>query len=55
MKCTSKKNFQYVPNGGVAVLDENGKMIAYKKNPVIDVDGSMPNDYDWVRKDYRKS
>jgi hypothetical protein len=39
----------YLPNGGVAVLDENDKMIAY--NPtMLDQDGKFA----WVKPDARK-
>jgi hypothetical protein len=38
-----------VPNGGVAVLDTDGRMVAYNK--VGEPDG---NNWDWVRKDCQK-
>ncbi len=40
-----------LPNGGSAVLDDDGKLIAYSR--VGSVTGNH-NDWDWVRKDFQK-
>jgi len=37
-----------VPNGAIAFLDENGKMLAYRRNGIFG-----PGNWDWIRKDYR--
>jgi hypothetical protein len=40
----------YLPNGGVAILDENDKLVAYNKT-MLENDGK----FDWVRMDARKN
>ena len=46
-----------VPNGGIAVLDEDGKMLAYKKRwrYIFPPDEKNVRNlaFDWVRKDFR--
>ena len=37
-----------VPNGGVAILDSNDKLVAYNKS------GEPNGSWDWVRQDCRK-
>ena len=52
MKCagiTKDTIYHKVPNGGLAILDHNSKIIAYAK---LDMHQGE-NDWDYVRKDYR--
>ena len=48
---TPNNHIKMVPNGGIAVLDEDGKMLAYKKAGFSLTASSAS--WDWVRRDFR--
>ena len=49
VKTAFLNELHYLPNGGVAVLDAENKMVAYNRS-LLEQDGK----FDWVRKDCRK-
>jgi hypothetical protein len=50
MRLLKTDKIMLVPNGALAVVDENGRMLAYKRFPDVGTSASkLPKTWDWLK------